>query len=288
MQPRSIRALVALTALAAPLAAAQEAINTESATQPGPGTLYVKPQFRLWRYAPAPADSAAASSQGLTKTEISTTLQYGLVRDWSLSLKVPMLIEDAATQTADGRQRRTAVALGRIEPMAKWRFFREDSGPLDTFRAVLYAGALLPSGDDSLAPQSVDPFIGISAMLLRGRFGITQSFRYTLTTSGDEWNARNLGGDGPADSLRFDTAAMWRLAPSQFSPDNQSDALYASLELNGLYETNGDTEVLLAPGLLYEATRFAAEFSVGIPIARDVSNRPRLQYQISAGLRFLF
>lgn len=286
---RTLSACIAL-ALAVPCFA-QEALNTESATQPAPNTVYVKPQFRYWRFGvganPTPSTSPNApgvGTQGVSRAEPSMAVQMGLVKDVSFSLKVPMIIEDR-TFPAD---RDLSFALGRVDAQFKLRVYRSDTSSLDTIRAVIYAGALMPSGDDNVAPQTVDPYAGFSAMIIRDRIGITQSIRYTITTSGGSWEYKNLGGDGPADALKYDTALMYRLAPSAFTAENSGEAWYASLEVNGLYETNGDNEILLSPGLLYEAQRFAAEFSVGLPVVQDVRHRPPLEFQFSAGLRFVF
>lgn len=270
---------------------AQEALNTESATQPAPGTVYVKPQFRFWRFGvganptpSTPPNTPGVGTQGVSRAEPSVTAQMGLVKDLSFSLKVPMVIEERTFPA----QRDLSFALGRLDAQLKYRIYRSDTSSLDTIRAVIYAGALMPGGDDNVTPQTVDPYAGVSAMIIRGRFGLTQSIRYTITTSGGSWEYKNLGGDGPADALKYDTAVMYRLSPSEFTAENSGNAWYASLEVNGLYETNGDNEILLSPGLLYEAQRFAAEFSIGLPVVQDVRHRPPLEFQFSAGLRFVF
>lgn len=290
-----MRTLIALSAIVLAFPCfAQEALNTESATQPAPNTIYVKPQFRFWRFgvgaAPppgTPTNTPGVGTQGVSRAEPSVTVQMGLVKDLSFSLKVPMVIEER-TFPAPPPDRDLSFALGRVDAQFKLRVYRSDTSSLDTIRAVVYAGALMPSGDDNVAPQTVDPYAGFSAMIIRGRFGLTQSLRYTITTSGGSWEYKNLGGDGPADALKYDTALMFRLAPSEFNAENSGEAWYASLEVNGLYETNGDNEILLSPGLLYEAQRFAAEFSIGLPVVQDVRHRPPLEFQFSAGLRFVF
>ncbi|MBY0113518.1 MAG: hypothetical protein K2Y21_11900 [Phycisphaerales bacterium] len=279
---RSALALVGALAALGHAAHAQEAINTESATQPGVGTLYVKPQFRVWRY--GVSRDPASPVQGVTRVESSVTLQYGLAKDWSLSLKVPAVVQEQTFPAS----RNLAASIGQIEAMFKLRVYRSDTSALDTVRAVVYGGAMLPSGDDTVAPQSVDPFVGASVMLIRGRWGLTQSLRYTVTTGADSWKWIAPGTRSAADSLRYDTALMYRVFPAEFTAENSSSAWYASLELNGQYETSGDNEILLAPGLLYEAKRFAAEFSVGLPIVKDVRDRPATQLQVSVGLRFVF
>ena len=147
------RMIVAIGAAACTLAAtpalAQEAINTESATQPGVGTLYLKPQFRLWRY--GVSRDPASSVQGVTRAESSVILQYGLAKDWSLSLKVPAVVQEQTFPAS----RNLAASIGQIEALFKFRVYRSDTAALDTVRAVVYGGAMLPNPSiPSSAPAS--------------------------------------------------------------------------------------------------------------------------------------
>ena len=60
------------------------------------------------------------------------------------------------------------------------------------------------------------------------------------------------------------------------------------LELNGLYETNGDNQIFLSPGVLYEATTWALEASVQLPIFQDLADRPETDVVVVVGVRLLF
>ncbi|MFG0292229.1 MAG: hypothetical protein ACF8MJ_03640, partial [Phycisphaerales bacterium JB050] len=90
-----------------------------------------------------------------------------------------------------------------------------------------------------------------------------------------------------ADLLRFDTAYLYRLSPEEYGADFVAST-YAVVELNGTYETNGDTELFISPGLLYEASRFALELSVSMPVFQNVDHRPEPEYSVGVGVRFLF
>jgi len=53
-------------------------------------------------------------------------------------------------------------------------------------------------------------------------------------------------------------------------------------------EMNGDATWLLAPGIMYEASRLAFELSVQVPLYQDTSLRPEIDYTVTIGFRWLF
>ena len=55
-----------------------------------------------------------------------------------------------------------------------------------------------------------------------------------------------------------------------------------------MYETNGDHEILLAPGVMYEARSFAVELSVQLPALQEIDHRPKTDFTVTLGLRMLF
>ena len=55
-----------------------------------------------------------------------------------------------------------------------------------------------------------------------------------------------------------------------------------------MYETNGDHEILLAPGVMYEARSFAVELSVQLPLLQEIDHRPKTDFTVTLGLRMLF
>lgn len=75
------------------------------------------------------------------------------------------------------------------------------------------------------------------------------------------------------------------MSPKEYAADTHA-AWYALCEVNGLYETNGDHEVLIAPGIMYEARTWTAEISVQLPLWNDIEERAELDYAIVTGIRF--
>ena len=59
-------------------------------------------------------------------------------------------------------------------------------------------------------------------------------------------------------------------------------------EINAVWTTGGQYEVLLAPGLLIEAPTYAVELGVQLPVESAGGGRPELRLGLLAGLRLLF
>jgi hypothetical protein len=91
---------------------------------------------------------------------------------------------------------------------------------------------------------------------------------------------------GEDDALFYNASYLFRLLPGQYGAHTK-DATYFILEANGIYETNGDNEILLAPGIMYETRDMAFEFSVQLPAYQEIENRPKTNLTLTAGIRFL-
>lgn len=268
--------VVCLPAWAAP-ALAQESTNTPAATQPAQGKLYLRQKFQYLRL----RDDPSPEDREIDKLVATSSLTYGLRKDMSLSLDVPLVYAVEDSPAGDERD------LGMNDPSLtfKYRPIQIDRNPIDSVRFAMFGGVEAPSGDGDYSSHSWDPYFGGVFTAILGRHGFNQSLSYKFNTGGDEFNAR--AGDGPSNALRYDTAYLFRLAPASYAPET-SAATYITLELNGLYETNGDNEILLGPGILYEARTFALEASVGLPIVQDVDERPRTDLVLTLGFRILF
>lgn len=272
-----------LAAIARP-AMAQEALNMDSGTQPSPGVLYIYERARVSDYGRTPADEHehGERAESTRRLVLETTLMYGITRDFAAVARIPLEWQD---ESAHGHEIDSDWGLGDPEIGFKHRVYKRDSASVDTLRAVVLGGVEIPSGDGDFSSGSVDPFLGFAATAIRGRHGFNLASRYTLNTGSDR--GHNFGGDGPADAIDYDASYLFRLAPASWEQSSEA-ALYAVLELNGLYETNGDNEILLSPGLLLEARRWAGEVGVQVPIHNDVHHRPEIEWALVAGVRFIF
>lgn len=263
--------------LLSPIAIAQEATNTPAATQPAQGALYLRQRFQYFRM----VDDPAPDPRDIDKFVSTTSLTYGVRRDIALTLDIPVSYEirDGAAETD------REFGLNDIAISLKYRPVQIDLNPIDSVRFAIFGGVEIPSGDAGFSSMSWDPFIGGVFTAILGRHGVNQAVSYKFNTGSDRGLTRP--GDGPDDALRYDTAYLFRIDPAVYTSDTVA-ATYLTLELNGLYETNGDNEVLLAPGLLYEARTFALEATVGVPIHQDVRRRHENQLIVTLGLRILF
>lgn len=280
LSPRVLRASAVLSGLLPATASlAQEAMYTEAATMPGPGTFVLRQQFHYARFGSHPETDVKETD----RYEWMTSLQAGLARGLSLQLDVPVewRREEKRSGEADWDK-----GVEDLDLMLKARVLREDTGGVDTLRAALLAGIRFASGDDSdFSSQSVNPMIGGVITLVRGRHGFNQDLIYTFNTGGTDDD--NFGGEGTADALNYGSAYLYRIAPAAYTSETIG-AWYVTAEINGIYETNGDNELRFAPGLMYEGRRWAFEAMLQLPLYDELDHRPELDIAGGFGLRFSF
>ena len=279
-RPRVVLLALGLAVLApAGLAFGQEATNTPAATQPGVGKWYLRERLQYFKL----GDDPSPEDRDIDKVVATTALTYGITREISATLTLPLALsfEDPAGPAE------TDTEFGAYDASLsfKWRPLQWDLNPVDSVRVAFFGGIEAPTGTGDLGSHSWDPFAGAVFTTILGRHGFNQALSYKLNTGGDEFGM--VAGDGPDDALRYDTSYLFRLDPAEYSADTTA-ATYLTLELNGLYETNGDNEILLGPGILYEARTFALEASIGLPILQDVDQRPETDLVVTLGFRFLF
>lgn len=278
MQSRFTRAAAAAALCVAALPVmAQEAVNTPAATQPSAGRLVLREQLRIQSL----SDDPTGQGREIDQVTFWTRLSYGVTGNLSLSLDLPLAHRD--TEFADGSDD-DEFGLELAELTAKLRVLREDFGPIDTLRGSVLAGLQIPTNDE-LGPAGVNPMLGGVVTYVHGRHGLNGALRWYFTT--DSVDDPVMAGETLHDLLRYDAAYLFRLAPAQYTAQT-TGAWYAIAELNGTYETNGEHEILISPGLMYEGRQWAAELSVQLPLHQDLDERPETDYRVVLGLRFLF
>lgn len=270
---RTLLPFAALTLIASS-ANAQEAMYTAAATMPSPDTYVYRPMLHLWSY----TDNPATGEGDFTRLELANRLSYGIARDWAASLELRAILDDVdqPSGTSD-----TDPGLDSLELEFKYRFYKHDSGGIDTTRAALLFG-----GDFDVDSEfSANPFVGAVLTVVQGRHGFNQDLILTLNTR--DHADRNTGGEGTAEAVHASSAYVYRLWPDRFSSDSRG-AWYATAELSLLYETNADFDARFAPGVMFEGYRWAAELMAQLPVYSDVDERPELKFGVGFGLRFSF
>ncbi len=259
---------------------AQEAINMPAATQPSKGVWVVRSQFRFLEAGTDPVSGNGPFHQAT----VWNNLAYGVSGDLSVNVTLPLEYRDYRRAPTGDTKRDWGVADSTV--VAKWRVFQNDFGPIDSARLSLLGGVQMPTGSGPFSTGSFNPEAGAVYTHVQGRHGFNLAAIYKFNTgSGTEFN---LGGiNGRADALCYDASYLFRLAPARYTAES-TGAWYAVAELNGVYETNGDNEPLLAPGVMYEAQTWTVELSVQIPVFADVSRRAKTRYAVVAGFRKLF
>ena len=268
---RHLFALVASLSLCGALNA-QQASWTTAPTLPSEGHWVLRQTATMGWHAPIPR--AARRS-----TMFSSRLSYGLDGERAVFIDLPVR----------GGGRRHGPGLGDVALGWKWRFRSENTGPVDTTRMSLSLGASLPTGADRHSADEVAPFAELAWMNISGRLGLGTSI--ALEGGGDPYQ-RPLWADETGEvNMRIAAAAIWRIDPVVYS-DSLEAATYVCLEVISNAEADeldGDHELLIAPGLLYEAPSFAAEVSYALPLhSDDFTSRPELDGALLFGLRFLW
>lgn len=279
------KGIVCLAAVAAavwclPSVQAQEAMWAEAATQPPSDTLRYRPMAHYVRYGGSPSGEFKRAEEFTVEHEFAIALKP----DVSFTLTIP-----TTHRRTSGRHRGDAndndSGIGDMHALAKIRWYKADTGPIDTVRSSIFFGAELPSGHRELSSKSVDPIVGIATTWIRKRWGGTFTVHYKMNT-----NQHDEGfepGDSKADAFSIDNAVMYRLAPEKYTMESKG-AWYLIGEVNGIFETNADHEVMLSPGLMYEGWTWAFEASIQLPMLQQVDHRPERRFVLGLGLRFLF
>lgn len=275
------RTMAAMAALAVPsVALGQQSFHNTSAAQPSTGVTLLRQtvEYRQYRDDPSPGD------RDISELKFNTQLAIGLTKEIALIAQAPVFHRDS--ESGVPRFDDHDFGLGDAHVMVKYRIWQRDTGPIDTQRFSLIAGLDIPTGSTPFGNNGWDPMLGMVYTSIHDRHGVNAALRYKFNT-----HERGEFGIGPDDSLAdtvfLDGAYLYRLSPATYSSESHA-AWYAMAEINATYETNGDTEVLFSPGIMYEARNWVFEASVQVPIASDVDHRPKLDYAFGVGLRFLF
>lgn len=275
---RSSRALIgaAVIAVVAPAnyALAQSPINAPGAMQPSTGT-------GVWHFMPLYREFGSDPTSNVTEGReiiLLNQIAYGVTSRFSVQLDVPVIRSEAKRAGASDEQ---DFGVGDLTLLGKYRIYQHDSGPTNTTRFSVIGGLQIPGTVDSEMDSSGDawdPIVGGVFSTVQGRHGFNAGALWEFYT-GDE--------EDQADSLRYDASYLFRLSPETYSAETEG-ALYAVAELNGFYGANGDDEIFLSPGLMYETSNITLDATVMIPVYQDLDHRAETDLLFGLGFRLSF
>jgi len=247
---------VAVLVFAAVFCGAQEPVFMDAATHPGRGQFYSRVQLGFGEY----RESGRTVEEGLAVLKLA----YGIRPD--LALLADVEFRDLDSGLVD--ERGFSQAVLRV----KYRFWKRDLGPLDTWRASLFGGVGLPGGNRAIARKHPFPTLGVATTAILGRHGLNGQLAWA-------------GYGGEADEFSVNASHLYRLSPARYTAETRG-AWYTMVESLNDMDSHGNSRHDVAVGLLYEARRWAWETSLRLPVAR---NAPReIKYQAVMGWRLLF
>mgnify|MGYP000947685060 CR=1 FL=1 len=236
---------------------AQEPTFMEAATHPGAGQFYGRGGL-AW------VESESAST-GRTDQAASLKLAYGLTPTLAA-------LADAEYRWRDEREER-GNALSLTTFRLKYRFWRKDLGPLNTWRMSVLGGVGFPgTDDDRLAPEHPFPRLGWVSTAILGRHGINAQV---------DW----AGYRGAPDAFDLNASHLYRLAPAEYAVSIRG-AWYTQIETLNRVDDGGEAESDLAVGILYEAWAWAGEISLRLPVSPPGDRDD--EREIRVGVRWLF
>jgi len=252
---------------------AQVPINSNVALQPSRGGFIIREQIRLSRGNMDGSGRDDESEQAILKS----TFVYGATEKLTLMFNVPVVLFRKVENHSSGKESSTS-GFADFSILSKIRLYRDDFGINDTARLDLIAGLSLPVGKEEFSSDSVNPVIGSVFTLVQGKHSFSTDVLWQFNT-GDSRQG--------ADLLRLNYAYIYRLLPDQYDSNNPT-AVFASLELNGTYETNGDRKLFLSPGIQYVTTRWIAEATVQIPVLQELEHQAEKDFIVGIGFRYQF
>jgi hypothetical protein len=234
----------------------QEPTYMDAATHPGAGQLY-------WRLLASRSEYEEAAGENADLSIATLKLSYGIRPTIAL-----VLAGELAHLSSDGHDE---SGLRQATLQLKYRVFKRDLGPLNTWRTSLLGGITIPGDLERSSPEESYPRVSIVTTAILGRHGLNA-----------EAGWEEHGGE--ADRIAINASHLFRLSPAEYRIDTRG-AWYTMLESLNQFDDHGDSRSDLAAGILYEARNWALEASLRLPVAQN-SQRDDA-YTITVGVRLL-
>lgn len=227
----------------------------DAATHPGAGQFYSRLLLSRSEYREGGADAHLNTA--------TIKLSYGI-----RPTLAAMLESEFADLSADGTDE---TGLRETTLQLKYRLFKRDLSPLNTWRTSLIGGVALPGNMDTASPDRAYPQCALVSTAILGRHGVNAALGW-----------KEYGRE--ADRFVVNGSHLYRLSPSEYTVETRG-AWYTMIESLNQFTEDGDSRCDLAAGILYEARRWAWEISVRLPVAQDWPRQ--YDYTVTTGIRFL-
>lgn len=245
--------LAAITASGTVLA--QEPTHMSAATHPARGQFYSRLLFSRSEF----------ESQEKANRELSAIarLAYGI------RATIAALFEAEFGRLSAGDRAETGLVATTAQ--IKYRLFKRDFGPLNTWMSSVFAGFTMPGDMDGASDRDAYPRGALASTAILGRHGANVELNWA-------------GYDEEPDRFGANASYLYRVLPAEYSP-NTRGAWYAVVESLNQFTDDGDSRSRVAVGLLYEARRWAWELSVVLPVEQRWPEEEKRR--VTVGLRFL-
>ncbi len=255
MRCGSLAGPAAVVLLAAGAAVAQEPTHMDAATHPGAGQFY-------WRLLVSRSEYKEAETE--TKELASLVrLVYGI----HPTLAVLAEGEFSSLSTEEGVETGLPGATFRI----KYRLFKKDLGPLNSWMASAFAGVTVPGGMERTSDMDAFPRWALVSTAILGRHGVNAELKW------EDYGRQ-------PDRMAVNASHLYRVSPVEYAVETRG-AWYTMVESLNQFTDDGGSRVDMAAGVLYEARRWAWELSVRWPLRQDGERKDNSK--ITFGLRFL-
>jgi hypothetical protein len=227
----------------------------DAATHPGAGQLYSRLLISRSEYEEDGADAELSTATLKLSYGIRPTLAFVFEGDFA----------HLSTDEND----ETGVGLTTFQ--LKYRLFKQDLSPLNTWRTSILGGIAVPGNLDDSSPDTAYPQASLVSTAILGRHGLNAEVKW------EEYGHE-------ADRIAVNGSHLYRLSPAEFTATTRG-AWYTMLESLNDFTDDGDSRFDVAPGILYEARRWAWELSLRLPVEQDWPQDN--DYSVTMGLRFL-
>lgn len=227
----------------------------DAATHPGAGQIYTRLLMSRSEY-----------ERTGTDVRVNTALfklSYGIRS--TLALVAEGEIAHLSTDGDDD------TGLQQTTIQLKYRLFKKDLGPLNTWRTSLFGGITIPGNVEGTYPENAYPRGSLVSTAILGRHGVNAELEY------EEY------GNQP-DRVAVNGSHLYRLAPAEYTVDTRG-AWYTMIESLNQFTDDGDSRSDVALGILYEARHWAWELSLRLPVDQDWPTED--DYTVTVGVRFL-